>query len=199
MNINNPTTFSTPDLTLSTSNSSGTAGAVRADDTILVYDTSVPSNVGAGDSAAAGSAAVSARRAHVHGGAAVFAAATHAEMEAASSTTTTVTPGRTVYHPGVAKAWLMFYHSTTVAASYNITSVANTATGQYTITIATDFSGADYAAATLGNYDRLITANSSSAATAGLFYIYSSGFDGSAKNLPASSVGSARLVWFGDQ
>ena len=66
MNINNPTTFSAPDLTLSTSNSSGTAGALRADDTILVYDTTSPAAVGA--SAVVGSAATSARRDHVHVG-----------------------------------------------------------------------------------------------------------------------------------
>ena len=67
MNINNPTTFSTPNLTLSTSNSSGTAGSLRADDTILVYDAVVPTTVTQGASAAAGSAAVSARRDHTHG------------------------------------------------------------------------------------------------------------------------------------
>jgi len=66
MNINNPTTFSTPDLTLGTANSSGTAGALRADDTILVYDTTNPAAVGA--SAVVGSAATSARRDHVHAG-----------------------------------------------------------------------------------------------------------------------------------
>ena len=64
MIINNPTTFSTPDLTLSTSNSSGTAGALRADDTILVYDTTVPEPIG---TASAGDTATSARRNHVHG------------------------------------------------------------------------------------------------------------------------------------
>lgn len=66
MNINNPTTFSTPDLTLSTSNSSGTSGALRADDTILIYDTQNPNPVGA--SAEVGSVATSARRDHVHVG-----------------------------------------------------------------------------------------------------------------------------------
>ena len=66
MNINNPTTFSTPDLTLSTSNSSGTAGALRADDTILVYDTTVVSAVGA--TASAGDTATASRRNHVHVG-----------------------------------------------------------------------------------------------------------------------------------
>jgi len=67
VNINNPTTFSTPDLTLSTSNSSGSAGALRADDTILVYDATVPTTIAFGASAATGSASVSARRDHNHG------------------------------------------------------------------------------------------------------------------------------------
>lgn len=64
MNINNPTTFSTPDLTLSTSNSSGTSGALRADDTILVYDTTLPAGVGTSN--ATGSASTASRRDHVH-------------------------------------------------------------------------------------------------------------------------------------
>ena len=67
MNINNPTTFSPPDLTLSTSNSSGTAGALRADDTVLVYDTTVPTTIAFGASASAGDTATSARRNHTHG------------------------------------------------------------------------------------------------------------------------------------
>ena len=68
MNINNPTTFSTPDLTLSTSNSSGVAGALRADDTVLVYDGTLPANVTTG-TANTGSASTSARRDHIHSGA----------------------------------------------------------------------------------------------------------------------------------
>ena len=63
MNINNPTTFGTPDLTLGTANSSGTGGALRADDTILVFDTTLPAQVG---TAAVGSATVATRRDHVH-------------------------------------------------------------------------------------------------------------------------------------
>jgi len=68
MNINNPTTFSTPDLTLSTSNSSGTAGALRADDTLLVYDTTLPTAVAYGGSSVAGDTATAARRNHTHSG-----------------------------------------------------------------------------------------------------------------------------------
>ena len=67
MNINNPTTFSTPDLTLSTTNSSGVAGALRADDTILVYDATVPTTIAYGASASAGDTATAARRNHSHG------------------------------------------------------------------------------------------------------------------------------------
>jgi hypothetical protein len=73
VNINNPTTFGTPSLTLSTSNSSGTGGALRADDTILVFDTSNPASVGTSPSV--GSASVTSRRDHVHAQAALAAPA----------------------------------------------------------------------------------------------------------------------------
>mgnify|MGYP006405387017 CR=1 FL=1 len=66
MNINNPTSFSPPDLTLTTANSSGNAGALRADDSILVYDTTLPDAITFGQSGATGSAATSARRDHAH-------------------------------------------------------------------------------------------------------------------------------------
>lgn len=72
--------------------------------------------------------------------------ATQAQMETGTSTAVVVTPGRTQYHPGVAKAWGKFAGATgTVAVSHNVTSVVRNALGEYTITIATDFSGADYA------------------------------------------------------
>lgn len=73
-------------------------------------------------------------------------AATQAEQETGSSTTVFVTPGRQQYHASAAKCWGKFTaNSTTIEASYNITSVADTATGRMTVTIATDFSGADWA------------------------------------------------------
>lgn len=74
------------------------------------------------------------------------AAATQAEQETATSTTTYVSPGRQQFHPSAAKLWLKATQgSTTIEASYNITSVADTATGLMTVTIATDFSGEDWA------------------------------------------------------
>tara|TARA_R100000306_G_C4371133_1_gene140019 strand:- start:930 stop:1730 length:801 start_codon:yes stop_codon:yes gene_type:complete len=66
MNINNPTTFSSPDLSYSTSNSSGSSGALRADDTIAVFDGTVPATIAS--ASATGSAGKAARRDHVHGG-----------------------------------------------------------------------------------------------------------------------------------
>jgi hypothetical protein len=71
--------------------------------------------------------------------------ATQAEQEAGSSTTAVVTPGRQHFHPSAAKFWVKATgNSTTIVVSYNMTSWANTATGQATGTIATDFSSADW-------------------------------------------------------
>lgn len=77
--------------------------------------------------------------------------AAQGDQETGTSTTKAVTPGVQQYHPSACKAW----HRTTVsggtptlANSYNITSITDTATGQLTVTIATDFSGVNYAIVT---------------------------------------------------
>jgi hypothetical protein len=71
-------------------------------------------------------------------------AATQAEMEAASSTSVYATPGRTQYHPGVAKWWVNFSVSTlgvvTVNGSHNIASVTRNGAGDFTIDPTTDMS-----------------------------------------------------------
>lgn len=73
------------------------------------------------------------------------AAASQAEMEAATSTTVMVTPGRTQYHPGVAKAWLVYNGSSgSILASSNVASVTKNGTGDYTINFTTAFSSANY-------------------------------------------------------
>lgn len=74
MRITQPVSFDDPDLTLGTANTDGSAGALRADSTILVYDTTVPVTIAAGATAATGSASTSARRDHVHGAAAAYTA-----------------------------------------------------------------------------------------------------------------------------
>lgn len=74
--------------------------------------------------------------------------ASQANMEAASDNTVMVTPLAVNWHPGVAKAWILFNGTGTAAitSSYNITSITDNGTGDYTITIATDFSGSNYCA-----------------------------------------------------
>ena len=100
-----------------------------------------------------------------------LAAATQAEMEAASSNTVAATPLNTKYSPGVAKAWLKANGAgTTINASHNITSITDTGAGQLTVTIATDFSSANYTvsatAQTSGNDPSTIGALATAAAQA---------------------------------
>ena len=74
--------------------------------------------------------------------------ATQAEMEAASITNKSVTPGRTQYHPGVCKLWGNVDRSAGTPSlnspSYNITSVTDDGVGQTIVTIATDMSSVVY-------------------------------------------------------
>ena len=61
------TEFATPNLTLTTANGGGASTAtIRSDASLLVYDATVPDAITYGQSGAAGSASVSARRDHAH-------------------------------------------------------------------------------------------------------------------------------------
>lgn len=78
-----------------------------------------------------------------------FQAATQAEQETGTSTTTTVTPGRQHFHASAAKVWAYITVSggtPSLDASYNVTSITDTSAGNVTVTIANDFSSANYAA-----------------------------------------------------
>lgn len=75
--------------------------------------------------------------------------ATQAEQETGSSTTAAVTPGRQQFHASAAKMWAYITVSggtPSLDASYNVTSITDTSAGNVTITIATDFSSANYCA-----------------------------------------------------
>lgn len=90
----------------------------------------------------------------------VVAAATQAEMETATSTTTYVSPGRTQYHPGVAKAWALFNGTGTPAhvVKHNIdTSITDNGTGDYTVAITTDFSSANFVVVGTGSTITTVT------------------------------------------
>jgi len=71
--------------------------------------------------------------------------ATKANMEAEATGLLYVPPDLVRNSPGVAKFWALVNSAGTLAASYNITSVAHNGTGDWTVTIATNFSSADYA------------------------------------------------------
>lgn len=73
-------------------------------------------------------------------------APTQAEMEGAETNAVPVTPGRQHYHPSAAKVWCVALTNGTISASYNMTSVTDTGTGDITFTIATDFSSANWVA-----------------------------------------------------
>lgn len=73
--------------------------------------------------------------------------ATQANMETGTATNLLVSVGRQKFHPGHPKAWVVFNGSGTPAptASFNVTSITDNGTGDYTINLTTGFSGAEYA------------------------------------------------------
>lgn len=79
--------------------------------------------------------------------------ATQAQMETATDLTAMVTPGRTQYHPGVAKARIKFNGTGVIAIndSYNVTSLTDNGVGDYSVNFTTNFSSGDYEASVLHN------------------------------------------------
>lgn len=74
-------------------------------------------------------------------------AATQAEQEAGSSTSVYTSPGRQQYHPSAVKAWVNFDGTAgTISprASYNVSSITDNGTGDYTMNLTTSFSSANY-------------------------------------------------------
>jgi len=106
------------------------------------FDTTVPTSIAMGDSAATGSAVTAARRDHLHE---VFSVATQAEVEAGTATTVPVGPGVAKYSQGVAKVTCRIESDGTLTAgSYNIASITDTGTGDRLVNILVDFSDAEY-------------------------------------------------------
>ena len=88
------------------------------------------------------------------GGSSGVTAATQAEMETATATDVAATPGRTQYHPGVAKAWAHFNGTGTAAltVSHNISSLTDHTTGDHTLNFTTAFSSANFCVVAGGNF-----------------------------------------------
>lgn len=71
--------------------------------------------------------------------------AIQSEMEAASSNTLAVTPGRMRFHPGVCKGWINADGSTAAAnASYNVSGTTDASSGIIWVSWDTDFSSANH-------------------------------------------------------
>ena len=121
-------------------------------------------------------------------------AATQAEMEAAASTTVFASPGRTHYHPGVAKAWGEWDNAGTISASYNLTSITDTGVGDHTVTIGTDFSSGAWAGMVSGASGvAFVEIDTKAAGTARI-----RAWDVTTAGPSASDAGTWNFVGFGD-
>jgi len=107
------------------------------------FDTTVPTSVAMGDTAATGSAVTAARRDHLHN---VFAVATQANMEAATTSTVPVVPAVAKFAPSAVKGWAQVDQTGTqsITVSYNIASIADGGAGVTTFTFSTAFSSNNY-------------------------------------------------------
>ena len=134
-----------------------------------------------------------------------LSAASVAEMEAASSTTVAATPGRTQYHPGVAKFFIRFTPAVGELDKYNVDSVDDDGTGNWTIHITNAFSSAD-------NYLVVAMAKSGDSTTAGIIItspndvytadeaiVYGNSVAGALRDQTGSGSVGVMAVGFGDQ
>lgn len=137
-----------------------------------------------------------------------FTAASQAQMEAATDNTVGATPANTQYHPGVAKCWVNVdvddAGGSDINESYNITSITDNSTGNFTVTIATDFSTANYAWAGMvhtanaqsnESVSRAPQIEHSSTPAVGSFIVVCAASDG----VGPDDVNSCSIVCFGDQ
>lgn len=74
------------------------------------------------------------------------AEASQADMEAATASTTYVSPRRVISSPYAAKAWCKWGTTTTIDASQGVSSITDNGTGDWTLNWSTAFSSANYAA-----------------------------------------------------
>jgi hypothetical protein len=73
--------------------------------------------------------------------------ASQAQMEEGTNIYTFATPANVQWHQSAAKAWIKCNAAGAISVSYNVTSITDDGPGLVTVTLATDFSSADYAIA----------------------------------------------------
>ena len=104
-----------------------------------------------GQSGSVGTATVAPRRDHAHAMESVTAASS-AEMEAATSNTVFATPGVAKFAPGVAKAWASLNdYGALGSPDYNVASITDSGTGDWTVVLTVDFSTSVWAQASQQN------------------------------------------------
>lgn len=102
------------------------------------------------------------------------AAATQANQETATSTTTYVSPGRQQYHPSAAKGWAKADMAGGAVASYNVSSITDGGTGNAICNWDIDFSSSSYAPQVQGwadatGYSILLNSSTSGSAVNSVF------------------------------
>ena len=127
-------------------------------------------------------------------------AASQAQMEAASDNTVAATPGRTQNHPGVAKAWVQWFHATTISSSHNVVDITdNATTGVYDIQFDQNFASTGYTRVGMpGQGGRVLSTYSGEPATAGILYVLYVETDGSPIDVGVNINTSASVAVFGD-
>lgn len=124
-------------------------------------------------------------------------AATQAEQETGSSTTTYVSPGRQQYHASSAKSWAKISYSggsPVLDASYNVSSVVDSATGVAVVYFGVSFSSATYCHLS-ATPDDLSLIYSSTTGYPNAAYIIALTYD----NLGAYADYPVAVVCYGDQ
>lgn len=127
----------------------------------------------------------------------ILTAAVQADQETGTSNILGVTPGVQHYHQSAAKFWCKATGTgSAISASYNVTSITDNGAGDLTVTIANDFSSANYSATvsiddTSGGV-RSISCIQSSAGAVRLTCLNGSG-------VPTDPNASYSVVGYGDQ
>lgn len=130
--------------------------------------------------------------------------AIQSEMETGTDATRAVTPGRQHFHPSAAKGWVEFNGTGTLAIddSYNVSSVTDNGTGDYTVNWATDFSAAAYAysIASKAVSAGFVCLYSVTSKAAGTLRFQTIAWSGSTSNSAAAADASnVSVIAFGDQ
>ena len=163
------TTLTTPAFTLGTTNTAGDAlTAVASNSTLLAFDATVPTTLAYGASAAAGSATVTSRRDHTHGGPAAPASqSTIAALEAETNQDTYAPPDLLRYARSTASIWCRDGGDGSDSGSMNVSGVTHDSTGTDTISFSTSLESADVNSYVLGQSGGTDSTNSVSGTSTG--------------------------------